>query len=421
MTELNVDVSDSSGDHAFACMGICKGCTDRPWRCGDASCPLKDKPLAKVAVVYVCKGSCAAESALPTICANPGCSRKDELYEAVGLVPPDMVPIPRELSHAVKECTLDPPEEARSYSSVWKDETVGSGHARAKLDSEQAWSAKCNNEEQWMIIDAGGEKSLCGLVLSGRGRSCQNQHVTQVRIDVSSDADTWHPASGGRTFATGLKPQQEDLVGLVLFDEGPLATRYVRIRVVAWKHHISMRCGLLLRIPPGVAGRDSQPGDGGGQAAPVERRDVINTSQLPAQLPATSMPHGAPPAVPPHAEPCYAIARMPTGQCSWAGRQMAWTVEAFNGQRNTNAIAVRPGEACVIEVLCETTWRYNSSDYCPGCIVQLYYGLTDVFSTGVVERGIHGERVRNRTSFTAPMAPGVYYITQQISLQCNPG
>ena len=59
--------------------------------------------------------------------------------------------------------------------------------------------------------------------------------------------------------------------------------------------------------------------------------------------------------------------------------------------------AVGPGESCSIDLSFEARWRYNSKDYCPGCVVQLYYGMNGVFSTGVVEHGIHDHRGNSST------------------------
>ena len=79
---------------------------------------------------------------------------------------------------------VNPPEKARSYSSVWDNNAVGTGHARSTLGSPQAWSAKENNTRQWMVIDLGRRVTVSGLVISGRGRSCQGQKVTRVKVFV---------------------------------------------------------------------------------------------------------------------------------------------------------------------------------------------------------------------------------------------
>lgn len=82
----------------------------------------------------------------------------------------------------------------------------------------------------------------------------------------------------------------------------------------------------------------------------------------------------------------------------------------------SNVLCVPPGAPCTIEVKYRAFWRRNAQDYCPGCVVQLYYGMTDVFRTGVVERGIRQHRGTSSTAFTAPRLPGTYYVTQAISL-----
>jgi hypothetical protein len=46
--------------------------------------------------------------------------------------------------------------------------------------------------------------------------------------------------------------------------------------------------------------------------------------------------------------------------------------------------------------------------YCPGCVVQLYYGLGGVFSEGVVKSGIRRHSGRSTHTFAAPSEPGVH-------------
>lgn len=100
---------------------------------------------------------------------------------------------------------------------------------------------------------------------------------------------------------------------------------------------------------------------------------------------------------------------------------MEWDVLDLNGSTARTAVT-RPSQACSIEVAWRAWWQYDSSAYCPGCVVQLYFGMSDdknnnVFRVGVIERGIHGDhRGTSRVDFTAPAEPGVYYITQAITL-----
>ena len=138
---------------------------------------------------------------------------------------------------------LNPPEEARSYSTVWQNERVGTGHARSALDSEQAWSAGKNDPSQWMVVDAGEEMCVTGLVLQGRRR--HRQHVKKVRVEYYGvAAGKWRAAPGGPDFVTGCQPN-DDSHKRVCFD-APVLTSQVRITCLEWEGHISMRCALLL-------------------------------------------------------------------------------------------------------------------------------------------------------------------------------
>jgi hypothetical protein len=82
----------------------------------------------------------------------------------------------------------NPAESARSYSSVWGNERIGTGHARSKLDSNQAWSAGRNDGNQWMTIDLGSVKSVGGVVTQGRATSrWSDQMVKGFMLGYSTD------------------------------------------------------------------------------------------------------------------------------------------------------------------------------------------------------------------------------------------
>ena len=59
------------------------------------------------------------------------------------------------------------------------------------LESHQAWSAQHNDKEQWMVIDLGMEANVQGVVISGRGKSCKNQSVTEIAVELSCDKSSW--------------------------------------------------------------------------------------------------------------------------------------------------------------------------------------------------------------------------------------
>jgi hypothetical protein len=55
----------------------------------------------------------------------------------------------------VKLSEINPPENSRKYSSIYNNDSIGSGHGQSMLDSPVDWAALSNNKDQWMTIDAG--------------------------------------------------------------------------------------------------------------------------------------------------------------------------------------------------------------------------------------------------------------------------
>jgi len=79
-----------------------------------------------------------------------------------------------------------------------------------------------------------------------------------------------------------------------------------------------------------------------------------------------------------------------------------------------------PGADIKLSVQWRTEWKYNSGDYCPGCVVQLYYGMGNIFRRGVVQHGLRtGQDGTDVVAFKGPAVPGLYYVRQEISLQYN--
>jgi hypothetical protein len=73
-----------------------------------------------------------------------------------------------------EEIEMNPSEKSRKYSSVYSDDSIGTGHARSVLNSGQAWSAKTNDKNQWMSIDAGKKVKITALIMQARGHSCED-------------------------------------------------------------------------------------------------------------------------------------------------------------------------------------------------------------------------------------------------------
>jgi energy-converting hydrogenase Eha subunit E len=141
------------------------------------------------------------------------------------------------------ERVLNPPEEARQYSSVWDGDPRGQGHARSMLDSQQAWSAGQNRVGEWMVIDAGNVVRLIGIVVMTRGHSCTDQLVQTLRVEVSDNGVAWREVSAG--LATGLNPNDSTRQAHLRLPT-EVRARLVRLTVLAWHAHISLRAGLLI-------------------------------------------------------------------------------------------------------------------------------------------------------------------------------
>ena len=146
----------------------------------------------------------------------------------------------------------NPPEEDRTYSTVWGNNAIGTGHARSCLDSEQAWSAAKSDAQQWIVLKAGdSEVCLAGIVLQGRNKRSGhgNQFVSSFNVQFSRDGGyTWTdgnlsaPGDGG--YPTNCK-ENEDTHQRIEFPVSVFAT-HVKILPAAHHKHISLRCGLLL-------------------------------------------------------------------------------------------------------------------------------------------------------------------------------
>ena len=134
---------------------------------------------------------------------------------------------------------VNPPECDRAYSSVWQNEACGISHARSMLDSPQAWSAAANTAGQWMRIDAGSALSVYGVRVQGRAAGrYSNQKVTAFTVQHSTDDSTWSDVDGGAAFT-------DDSGDFNALFATPVMAQYIRITVVLWHKHISMRAGLL--------------------------------------------------------------------------------------------------------------------------------------------------------------------------------
>merc|ERR1712151_1461794 len=86
------------------------------------------------------------------------------------------------------------PENKRTYSSIWDNNKIGTGHARSMINSPQAWSAKTNAVNQWMQMDLGSEQLVAGTVIQPRVGN--TQYVTKYTVKTSLDGKNWQDRDG---------------------------------------------------------------------------------------------------------------------------------------------------------------------------------------------------------------------------------
>ena len=132
------------------------------------------------------------------------------------------------------------PENKRTYSSVWNEDAIGTGHARSVIDSAQAWSAKTNKAGEWIQLDLGQERMVAGTVIQARRAPYNFQHVTEYTVSTSLDGKSW-TAVPGTYDGDGTETKEHK------FSNGALVrARYVRMIVSKWSRHISLRADVLI-------------------------------------------------------------------------------------------------------------------------------------------------------------------------------
>jgi predicted outer membrane repeat protein len=100
-------------------------------------------------------------------------------------------------------------------------------------------------------------------------------------------------------------------------------------------------------------------------------------------------------------------------------RYITYTGVSING--GSNAATVTPAASVTLSY--DVSVAFNTATgYCPGCVVQLYLGVGSTSPTLQCEAPISNGYSRSRSlTFTAPTAPGVYFLTYTYSydFQCN--
>ena len=95
-------------------------------------------------------------------------------------------------------------------------------------------------------------------------------------------------------------------------------------------------------------------------------------------------------------------------------REITYTGVSING--GGNSATVLPGSSVSLAYSLSVFFPFDG--YCPGCVVQSSIGIGSTFQTLQCEASIYSGYSASYTSgnFTAPSTPGIYYLTQEVSL-----
>lgn len=98
---------------------------------------------------------------------------------------------------------------------------------------------------------------------------------------------------------------------------------------------------------------------------------------------------------------------------NYANREVTFSNVTMNGNKTTY-LSVQKGEKVKIST---TISSRKNGNYCPNCIVQIYWGIRGF--TSVCAKSFHGYQFSNtnsRLKFKAPLEDGIYYITMGATL-----
>lgn len=139
---------------------------------------------------------------------------------------------------------INPPENKRTYSSIWGSNRTGTGHARSMLDSQLAWASQNNWVGQWMMINLDSVQKVSGIVTQGRKSSrWSNQFVRYYKVSYSVNGTDFKYVDGAALFPGNYRDNQIKEVAMF---KAPVNAQYIRIYPHRWSHHMSMRAGVVL-------------------------------------------------------------------------------------------------------------------------------------------------------------------------------
>jgi hypothetical protein len=154
---------------------------------------------------------------------------------------------------------------------------------------------------------------------------------------------------------------------------------------------------------------------------------VLDVSQLPALVPATLVGSDIDPPLE-YSENVVVVPTAPV-ELEWASRFVNYTdvelsvatpaADAAAAEGCSNFLACVVGQRVKLKFAWSSRFDPTPDVYCPGCVVQMYVGMAGAFSYGFISALRGAQRGVDSVEFDAPSSPGVYYVTQQFSLQYN--
>ena len=141
---------------------------------------------------------------------------------------------------------VNPVEASRTYSSVWNNEAIGTGHAQSMLDSPLGWCALENTIGEWMQIDLGTTMCVNGAVTQSRASPGYGQRVTSYKLSYSTDGTSFTelPEVYAANDVEGDARKTVSFKGV--------QARYVRFIPQTWQSHMSMRAGVIAKAPGNI-------------------------------------------------------------------------------------------------------------------------------------------------------------------------
>ncbi|XP_066985996.1 uncharacterized protein [Macrobrachium rosenbergii] len=129
-----------------------------------------------------------------------------------------------------------------SYPSSW-DPGCHIKYARLHQPNGRAWCAGSKQAGEWVLVDLGVPAKVTGLLTQGKGD--EEEWVTSFELSYSLDAYHWHYA---RDIYNNKKVFQANINSHEIrhnYVEPPLVGRFVRVHVIDWHAHPSLRLELL--------------------------------------------------------------------------------------------------------------------------------------------------------------------------------